>query len=166
MRVFLLPAGIHRNFDAYARRDLANCFVEGQSLTLHQEAECVTRFAAAETLVETFCGDDVEGRSFFVVEGAQSAEFLAGPFERHVLTDHLDQVNASAHLVNNVIWYHSSSATVTPEPPSPIPPCLNLLTRRSARSSSVTTCRNAPVPLPWMIRREARSACTAASTAG
>ena len=49
---------------------------------------------AAETVIELLVGADREGRRFFVVERAAGLVIFAALFERHVLVDHVHDVDA------------------------------------------------------------------------
>jgi len=67
-------------------------FWEGALFHFHNEFEDVAALAAAEAVVNLFGGVDVEGRSFFGVEGAQAAEILASFFQLDVFTDDANDV--------------------------------------------------------------------------
>src|SRR5690606_16062330 len=159
------PAPRLRDLDADPLRELPHRIVEAQPDVLHQEGEHVPGLAAAEALVEPLRGDHVERRRLLLVERAQGAEVLARTLQRDVLADDLHDVGPHPDLVDDLVRDHSSSAIVTPVPPSAGRPGRNDLTRRSARSVCATTSRSAPVPLPWMMRSVASSARTASSTA-
>src|SRR5690606_38497985 len=137
-----------RDLHANAVRDLAHRVGEREPLVLHEETENVARLAAAEALEEALRWDHVERRRLLVMERAERTEVLARALEGQQLADHLDDVRAFAHLIDQMIANHARSATVTPASPSPMPPGRKACTRRSPFSTSVTTSRSAPVPLP------------------
>ena len=63
---------------------------EGQVVVLLQEGDRIAALAAAEAVVETARGGDVEAGGLLVVEGAQSLHGApAGIAQRDVLSDHL-----------------------------------------------------------------------------
>jgi len=62
------------------------------------ERDDVAGLAAAEALVETLVGIDVEGRRFFVVEGAEALEAGAGLAEGRDPAHHIDDVHAKLQI--------------------------------------------------------------------
>src|SRR5690606_31988249 len=150
-RVLLLPGGAGRtlrDLDADPLREVADRVLETQPQVLHVEGEDVARGATAEAVVETLRRDDVEGGRPFLVERAEAPVILAGTLQRDVLADHLHDVGPRTHLFDDAFGDHSSSAIVTPAPPSPGPPARKERIRGSSRSSRCTVLRTAPVPSP------------------
>src|SRR5690606_23669612 len=105
-----------------------------------------------------------EVRAFAPVQGARAAPGAAGPLQRGVLGDDLDQVGALPDLLDQGVRYghQSNSATVTPVPPSNRSPGRKRVTRGSACSSSCTRARSAPIPLPWITRKDGNPDISAA----
>src|SRR4029079_1380084 len=132
---------------------------------LLQKAEHISALVADEAVVHPLPRGDGEVAVRPLMKRTRSAEVGARPFEVHVLADDLDDIGGVADLVDDLVGYHLSSPPVTPAPPSFQAPRRKFVTRDSLRSISETRSRNAPVPLPWMMRMDLRSARMAASTA-
>src|SRR5438552_8354324 len=90
----------------------------------------------------------LEVRVLALMERARPAKAVADALELYELTDDRDDVSLLAHLFDNAIGNHPSSATVTPAPPSFQAPSRNCFTRVSLLSISATRSRSAPVPFP------------------
>ena len=91
----LLPTGAGAlfvfDFDRKALADGLDGFGETELFGFAHESDHITRLTAAETLVESLVGIDVEGRSFLVVEGAETlhpgSRFAQGDHSRNDVRD-------------------------------------------------------------------------------
>src|SRR4029077_15361795 len=138
------------------------------SQLLHEEGEDVTALVAYEAVEHPFLGDDGEVAVCAAVKGTRRAKIRARPLELDVLSDDPHDVRGLSNLLDHIVGNEAhavNSATVTPEPPWFAGANPNRLTRASRASTSCTSWRSAPVPLPWITRRYGRSASTAPSSA-
>ncbi len=94
----LVPQG-----DAGLPREALDRFRERQVVDLHDEVEGVPARLAAEAVVETLAGADLEGRGLLVVEGAEALEVAAARVAQlEVVGDHgvdRDRVPYRLHVV-------------------------------------------------------------------
>src|SRR5881296_2934980 len=96
---------------------------------------------------------------------ARTAKAVADTLQLHELAYDRHDVRLLTDLRDDVVGNHQSSAIVTPAPPSFQAPSRNCFTRVSLLSISATRSRNAPVPFPWMMLSEGKSARIASSSA-
>ena len=84
---------------------------EAHPLMLHEEREHVAGFARGEVVEERLGGHHVEGRRLFVLEGAQSAEVLAGLLELDKLADDPDDVGPRPNLLDYPVGNHATESS-------------------------------------------------------
>src|SRR5207249_2189744 len=135
---------------------------------LHEELEDIACLVAHEAVEHPLFRNDGEVAVRAAVERARATIVGPAALELDVLPDDTDQIGGLADLVDDVVGDQThavNSTIVTPWPPWLAGAKPKRFTRGSAESSSCTSLRTAPVPLPWITRRYGRSAATASSKA-
>ena len=73
---------------------------------LHDKADAITAFAAAETLIDLFTWRNSEGRSFLIMKRAE-AKVIGSPFfEFYKITHHIEDINATKDLLYGGLGDH------------------------------------------------------------
>ncbi|MNJ50172.1 hypothetical protein D3C77_454350 [compost metagenome] len=79
---------------------------------VHDEAKGVAARAAAKAVIELLVGADAEGRGFFFVERAAGSEVLAGLFQLHARTHHIDDVGTVEEVVDETLGNQPGHGTL------------------------------------------------------
>ena len=81
---------------------------KARSRHLHQKREDVTSGATSETVKNLAGRTNVEGWSFFVVEGTETFQVLTRARQTDMLADHLCDIDPFSDLINEVIRNQAS----------------------------------------------------------
>jgi hypothetical protein len=81
---------------------------KARSRQFHQKREDVTSGATSETVKYLAGRTNIEGWSFFVVEGTQTFQVLTGARQTDMLADHLCDIDPFSDLINEVIRNQAS----------------------------------------------------------
>ena len=96
--LLIFAAFLGRAFARLGYRNAALCsdgpyrFRKSAAIHLHDEFENVAALTTAEAVIELLHGMDGKRRRFFLMEGAEAAEILAGFFQAHVFANDADNV--------------------------------------------------------------------------
>ena len=98
---------------------------EAQSFHTHQEREDIATDSTAKTVKNLSRRINIERRTFFLVERAETLMINARMFERKIAGDHLDNIAAVADRLYFIVCYAShqclNSTSVTLSPPCSTP---------------------------------------------
>ena len=97
------PAALARHLQPQAAGEVLDRLHEVHVLVLHEKADGGAVGPAAEAVVELLLGADGEGGRLLGVEGAAGDELAPGLLQRHVVADHVDDVDAGEELVDEVL---------------------------------------------------------------
>ena len=97
------------NEDTAPRRQLPDHLGEALSLELHEEAEYIALFLAAEAIKRPPCGVHVKGRGLFLMKRAQSFVTGSDLLQLNMLADDGNDVGSLAHFVDHLVGYHTST---------------------------------------------------------
>jgi hypothetical protein len=86
-------------------------FHEAQAVVVHEEAQRRTVRTAPEAVIELLFGTHREGRSFFVVEGAEALKIASRLFELDAAPDDFNDVAAGQQVVDEGLCNLASHAT-------------------------------------------------------
>ena len=75
-------------------------------LVFHHEPENASPDAAAEAMKCLTLRIDVKRRRFLLMKGTKRLEICAGPFQRKIRADHLDDVVGGGDLLYGFYWNH------------------------------------------------------------
>jgi hypothetical protein len=75
----------------------------------HQKRKHVAARAASETMKDLAGRADRKGGRFFLMEGTETFQVLAGPSQAHVMSDHLGNIGPISDLIDHVFRNQTSA---------------------------------------------------------